>query len=209
MGDWTVPAVELQRGETNGTVILLADGGLKSVSGEARDWLSRGRRVIALDPFYFGESTIETEDFLFAILVAALGERPLGIQAGQIAAAAQWAHEQNGQPVEIHAVGPRTSLAALIAAALEPSAIGGLRLEEAFGSLHEIIERDLAANQTPELFCFGLLEAFDVPQMVALAAPARVEFPAPSPRARQALAGLDDLYKLLGVDFNPLGAQGR
>ena len=168
MGDWTVPAVELTRGASDGTVLLVSDGGRKSVAGEARQWLARGRRVIALDPFYFGESTIETRDFLFAILIASLGERPLGIQAGQIAAAARWAQERDGKPVEVHAVGPRTSLAALVAGALEPSAIGSLRLEESFRSLHEILERDLGVNQAPELFCFGLLEAFDIRQIAAL-----------------------------------------
>ncbi|MDA1315423.1 MAG: acetylxylan esterase [Acidobacteria bacterium] len=177
MGDWTVPAVELTRGASSGTVILLSDGGRKSVAGEARQWLDKGRRVIALDPFYFGESAIESEDWLFAILIASLGERPLGIQAGQIAAAAQWAQSHDGKPVEIHAVGARLSLAALVAGALEPLAISGLRLEESFGSLREIVERDLGVDQAPELFCFGLLEAFDIKQLVALAAPTPVEFP--------------------------------
>lgn len=177
MGDWTVPAVELTRGASSGTVILLSDGGRKSVAGEARQWLDKGRRVIALDPFYFGESAIQTKDWLFAILIASLGDRPLGIQAGQIAAAAQWARSRAGKPVEIHAVGARLSLAALVAGALEQSAISGLRLEESFGSLREIVERDLGVDQAPELFCFGLLEAFDIKQLVALAAPTPVEFP--------------------------------
>lgn len=172
MGDaWTVPAVELEGDTAHGTIIVVADGGRKSVAGEVRSLLNQGRRVIAVDPFYFGESTIETKGFLFAILVAALGERPLGIQAGQIAAAARWARERHGGPVEVHAVGPRTSLAALIAGALETEAIAGLRLEESFHSLREIIEHDLGANQTPELFCFGLLEAFDIQQIAALNAP--------------------------------------
>ena len=178
-GAWTVPAVELERDRAEGTVVLVADGGRKSVTGEIRSLLGEGRRVIAVDPFYFGESHIETEDFLFAILIAALGERPLGIQAGQIAAAARWAQSRHGGPVEVHAVGPRTSLAALIAGALETEAIGGLRLVESFDSLREIIERDLGANQAPELFCFGLLEAFDIPQIAALAAPRTVEFVKP------------------------------
>ena len=32
---------------------------------------------MAIDPFYFGESKISTHDFLYSILVAAVGERPL------------------------------------------------------------------------------------------------------------------------------------
>ncbi len=177
--DWTVPAVELESGMASGTVILVADGGRRSAGGETRAQLKQGRRVIALDPFYFGESRIETKDWLWSLLIAALGERPLGIQAGQIAAAARWARERHGQAVEVHAVGPRTSLSALIAAALETDAISGVRLVESFGSLAEIIEHDLGARQAPELFCFGLLQAFEIEDIRALVAPRPVEMDGP------------------------------
>jgi hypothetical protein len=36
-------------------------------------------------------------------------------------------------------------------------------------SLHQIIERDIAVNQQPEMFTFGLLEQFDIPQLIAVA----------------------------------------
>ena len=77
--------------------------------------------------------------------------------------------------VDVRAVGPRTSLAALVAAALETEAIGGVNLKEAFGSLDEVIERDLSADQGPELFCFGLRQAFDIADMEALVAPRPVQ----------------------------------
>ena len=38
-------------------------------------------------------------------------------------------------------------------------------------SLKEIISQDIPVDQKPELFCFGLLEAFDVKQLSALVAP--------------------------------------
>jgi hypothetical protein len=34
-----------------------------------------------------------------------------------------------------------------------------------------VIERDMTIDDAPELFCFGLLERFDVPQFAALVAP--------------------------------------
>ena len=37
--------------------------------------------------------------------------------------------------------------------------------------LKEVIEQDLPFERAPELFCFGLLERFDVPQLSALVAP--------------------------------------
>ena len=172
---WTVPAVEIEMGPSNGTVLLVADGGRQSASGEAREWLRKGRRVIVVDPFYYGESHTEGNDWLWSILIAALGERPLGVQAGQIAAAARWALDRHDAAVQVDAVGPRTSLAALIAAALETEAVSGLRLQESLSSLHEIIERDINVLQAPELFCFGLAKAFDVDGIKALVAPRRVE----------------------------------
>lgn len=169
--DWIVPALELEPEQPNGTVILVADGGRASVAGEAREQLGQGRRVIAVDPLFFGESDVEPREWLWGILIAALGERPLGVQSGQIAAAARWARERYGSAVEVRAVGPRTSLSALIATALEPDAVSGAHLAEAFSSLDEILERDIHAGQAPELFCFGLREAFELADIEALVAP--------------------------------------
>jgi dienelactone hydrolase len=171
---WTVPAVEIAQGKPKSTVILLADAGRASLAADAARLAGEGKRVVAIDPFYFGESKIETRDWLFAILVAAVGERPLGIQAGQVAAVARWLNERRAGPVEILADGPRTGLAALIATALDPKAVAGLTVRHGLRSLKEILERDMTVDKTPELFCFGLLEAFDIDQLTALAGPNRV-----------------------------------
>jgi len=164
--DWTVPAVELVRGEPKGTTILIADGGRKSVAANAEALLASGQRVLAIDPFYFGESKIAQKDWLYAILVAAVGDRPLGIQASEVAAVARWSAEQfKGSPVSVESVGPRSSTYALVATALEPKAIGSLKTTDPLTSLHQVIDENRKVDQTPELFCFGLLEAFDVPQL--------------------------------------------
>ncbi len=170
-GDWTVPAVELSPEAATSTTVLVADGGKGSAAGPVRAHLDGGRRVVAVDVFNLGEASIQTKDWLWSLLLASLGERPLGVQAGQIAAAARWAKRRYGHAVLLHAVGPRTSLAALAAAALEPEAVAEVRLEEPFASLNEIIERDIDARQAPELFCFGLLEAFEMEDIRALIAP--------------------------------------
>ncbi len=173
--DWTVPAVELVRGEPKGTTMLVADGGRASASAEAGQLLAAGQRVLAVDPFYFGESKIAQLDFLFALLVGAVGERPLGLQASQVAAVARWSQlEHKSGPVTLVAVGPRASTFALVAAGLEEKAIGNLDLRGALGSLKTVIEQDWTVDQKPELFCFGLLEAFDVKQLTALVAPRTV-----------------------------------
>jgi dienelactone hydrolase len=170
--DWTVPAVELAPPGARSTVLLLADAGRASAEARVRELLAAGRRVVAVDPFYFGESKIAGQPGLFAILVAAVGERPLGIQAGQVAAVARWLSRERGLgPVEVATEGPRTGLIGLVAAALEPDVIGGLVQRQAMTSLREIIRGDLTVMQRPEQFCFGLLREFDVPQIKALVAP--------------------------------------
>jgi hypothetical protein len=78
-------------------------------------------------------------------------------------------------------VKPRRSanitLFSLVAAALEDRTIAGAMLHDTFRSLKEIITQNQAADKMPEMFCFGLLESFDVPQLIALCAPRKVEMP--------------------------------
>jgi hypothetical protein len=170
--DWTVPAVEMTPPNAAGTTLLVADGGRKSALGQIRERLGRRERVVALDPFFLGESAIGKRDFLFALLVAALGDRPLGVQASQIAAAARWlARERGAGPVKVAAEGQRTSLMALVAAAIEPDAIAGAELRGSMTSFSDVLEQNLSADKTPEMFCFGLAAAADIPDIVALVKP--------------------------------------
>src|SRR5205814_486838 len=76
-GPWTVPVVELVKGDPKGTTILLNDAGRKTAAVNAERLLKAGQRVLAVDLFYFGESKIEKKDFLYALLMASTGDRPL------------------------------------------------------------------------------------------------------------------------------------
>ncbi|MGH7959074.1 MAG: hypothetical protein ACREH8_18995 [Opitutaceae bacterium] len=103
-------------------------------------------------------------------MMPAVGERALGVQSDQLASVARWAGQEfGGPPAVLAAVGPRSSLVALVTAALERAASGGLDLREPMSSLKELIEKNIGANERPEQFCFGLLEAFDVPELQILA----------------------------------------
>ncbi|MCC6586221.1 MAG: acetylxylan esterase [Bryobacterales bacterium] len=167
---WTVPAVEF--GSGNEAVIVIADQGKASAAAHIDRLVAAGKRVLAIDPFYLGESKITRRDFLYAMLLAGLGERPLALQAGEINAAARWLRTARGaSSVAVLAVGPRTSLMALVAAAVEPQPVAGLELKDSFASLKDILTRDLTVDKAPELFCFGLLESFDIPQIIGLVQP--------------------------------------
>jgi len=151
-------------------LIVVADGGRTSVAPSIQSLVDQGSRVLALDPFYFGESKIASRDWLFSILLSSLGQRPLGLQAGQLLAAAHWIREADaGSTVSVQAYGPRSSLYALIAAAVDPQTIQSVQLHDSLNSLRDILDRDWTADKYPELFPFGLLERFDVPQIADLA----------------------------------------
>ncbi len=210
---WTVPVVELVRakdepGASRPTVIALADGGRSSAAEPIDKLLASGRRVLAVDPFYLGESKIASHDWLFALLVATVGDRPLGLQASQLAAVARWSvgHHKAG-PVTLMAWGPRTGTAALVAAALETEAIAAVEVENPLTSLKQLIEKNVGVNEKPELFCFGLLELADIKQIAALVAPRPVRFRNAPARAKTDLAGLAEWYALWGTQLDPLAPQ--
>jgi hypothetical protein len=185
--------------------LVVNDAGRRADPVNVERLLAAGLRVLAADPFYFGESAMKSHDYLFPLLIATVGERTLGIQVSQVAAVARWSYaEHKNEAVGVVAVGPRMSTIALVAAGLEEKAIGRLELHGSLGSLKEIVEQNRSFEQMPELFCFGLLEAFDIKQLTALAAPRPVTFVQASARAQEELAGLKTWYSTLGVDFQPL-----
>lgn len=175
-GAWTVPVVELTRGETSkGTTILLADRGRASAAKLAGERLDQGHTVLAIDPFYFGEAVPKERDYLWTLVLSTVGDRPLGLQAAQVAAVAQWARSRGDESVTVAAQGPRTSTVALVAAAVEEQAIGGLVLIDPLESLRTWIDRVTPYTAAPEQFCFGLLAHTDLPELQRRIAPRPIE----------------------------------
>ncbi|MEX2113955.1 MAG: hypothetical protein WD845_12265 [Pirellulales bacterium] len=209
---WTVPISMLTAsGQHVGKTIVIADGGRASAAADIERLAGDGHFVFAVDPLFFGESKVKAQDpeYTYPLLVSAAGERALGIQAAQLAAIARMLNkgspEQGGDlPVTIKAIGPRASLAALVAAAIEPDAITGVELSGSLSSLKQLIELDKAVEELPELFAFGLLAEFDVRQLVALAAPRPVIFQQPDERTRRELEPLIAWYGLFDANFDPV-----
>ncbi|MDP7011293.1 MAG: acetylxylan esterase [Verrucomicrobiota bacterium] len=171
--DWTVPGTVITPPKARGTSLLVADQGRKSQIARVKALLDSGQRVVAIDPFIFGESKIKRRDFLHVLLVHAVGERALGIQASQIASIANWAKKEFGGPVQLTSVGPRLSVAARIAT-VQTEAIKSVVLHEPMKSLKSVIKENKGANHLPEMMCFGLLEHFDLPQIELLIKPRSV-----------------------------------
>ncbi len=168
--DWTVPGTVFTPAipnQSKGTTLLIADTGRKTQAATVKKLLAKGQRVVAFDPFFFGESKIKSRDFLHVILMHAVGERALGVQTGQIAALANWAKNKFDAPITLHSTGPRLSVAARLAA-VQTKAIADIKLEQPMKSLKEVITGNKGANHLPEMMCHGLLEHFDLKQIEAL-----------------------------------------
>ena len=199
---WTVPAVELTKGEPRQTALLLLDGGRKTAAAEAARLLAEGYRVVVLDPIGVGEAAVAGKEYLAALLVAGVGQRPLGLQASQILAAARWSAERDqGRGVTLAAVGRRAGVWALVAAALDDRAIARVVGRESLGSLKQVIAESWPIARAPELFCFGLLEQFELSHLAALAVPRPVELaPADAPAAKPVVPTADKPEKPCACD---------
>jgi len=172
MGDaWTVSAVEIVPGGAQGRTIVIGDRGRRKMNAVVGRHLDAGERVLAVDLLGFGESGKGLKPIELH-MIATVGRRPLGIQAAQLLALAEWFGADASRPTLV-AVGPRSSVIALVAAAVEPDAFEKIDLQDCWPSLKEFIHKKWELDDAPELGCFGLLQEFDIPQLEALAAPAR------------------------------------
>src|SRR5262249_9691541 len=140
IGDsWTIPVVDVNPGKYTRVVVQLHDGGRATAASA----IPSGQRTILVDPYYFGETKVGQRDFLWALLIGTVGERPLGIQASQIAAVARWLKDEKVGPLTLRSQGPRSGLVALAAAALERDAIAEVELHAALSSLKDVLTQNL------------------------------------------------------------------
>ncbi len=88
-------------------------------------------------------------------------------------ATARWARETFATDnVRLVSIGPRTSVVARVRGDRAGSLSRG-HDPETTRFAEDLIRENKSAIETPELFCFGLLERFDLPQLEALAMPAK------------------------------------
>ncbi|MEK9139111.1 MAG: hypothetical protein AAB393_18480, partial [Bacteroidota bacterium] len=177
-GEWTVPAVVISEATPQSTVVAFADGGHATAGKWVRELLVKGSRVIVVDPLFMGECIPQgVAPWQFAQMMGTVGERPLGIQVGQVSAVIQWACQQYGtEQVSIYGNGWTAGIVCLAAAGLNPERVSDVVVAGGLSSLKRLIEDHLDYEQYPTLFCFGLLEQFDVAELVALCSPQKVEY---------------------------------
>ena len=177
-GAWTVSAMVVsktpqqneQSANSMGTVVALADGG----RGELTDWIreqaNAGMRVIATDLTLMGECMPEGIPAGQATMMfSTVGTRPLGIQVGQLGAIIEWVCQQYETPkVSLYSQGWTAGVVSTAAAGLNPTRIDRIQSSNALSSFKQLIEDHVDYEQCPTLFCFGLLEQFDINELNAL-----------------------------------------
>ncbi|MBM3238628.1 acetylxylan esterase [Candidatus Poribacteria bacterium] len=185
--EWSVPAVAISKSEAipGSIAIVLADKGKATVAETVEKLTENGSLVIAVDPLFMGECVPASSLWQYAQMVATVGERPLGIQVGQIGAIIEWVCKEyktpcvrgarGGERVSLYSIGWNASIVALSACGLYGDKVQSVLLEDAPASLKLLIEKHLDYETYPALFCFGLLKQFDVQELIALCAPIKIE----------------------------------
>jgi len=105
------------------------------------------------------------------LVLSALGERALGVQAAQLLAAARWMEKLSGQRgVRLETSGMRTQVIGLTAAALQAGVFREIVVRDGMPSLGRLLDGPVEARTAPELFCLDLYRQFDIDSLTKLAA---------------------------------------
>src|SRR6267378_390306 len=140
------------------------------------DRVNRDEQVLALDLTFFGDAWKENEPFSYAQILDGEGDRPLGLQAAQLLAIANWIRACAGaQKVRLESRGIRTQTIGLVAAALQPDLLSEVIVHEGMSSFDFLLQKPVTFDEAPELFCLDLYKDFDLHRLATIAAPAQVK----------------------------------
>ena len=173
---------EVQVGDPAPLTIVINDKGKKGAATEVWDKefevahrLERGEQVLAVDLVGMGDAAPDQPFDLIAEMLAATGERPLGMEAAQLISVARWAQEQWApSQIRLEGTGIRSQVISLVASALEPRLFSQVELQGGMHSLSYLLEEPVEFKDAPDLFCLDLYKEFDLDQLAALAKPAEV-----------------------------------
>jgi dienelactone hydrolase len=199
----SAPGVLLEstaRTQNGGTNLLISDSGRASMLVEAGNDVNRGQRVLVFDPLFFGENIPGTGGDLsgLAQMVNTVGARPLGLEAAQVAAVAQWlqadaidgtatpgariaAPNQAMSPLRVVTNGPRGETVALVSAAIMPELYSSIEARHAMASLGDLFTHPPEYHDAPELMCLDLYRDFDFNTLRLIAAPVRIDLAGKDP----------------------------
>jgi hypothetical protein len=153
--------------------VVLNDKGRQDSSALVSDCINRGEQVLALDVLFTGDAS---PGWLYAQLVAAIGERPIGIEAAELIAITHWLQMTSGaHQVRLISTGIRSQVTSHIAFALEPALFDEVLVYEGMPSLRYLLDTPVAYQKAPDLFCLDLLKEFDLDSLADLADSTRLK----------------------------------
>jgi len=109
------------------------------------------------------------------MLATTTGDRPLGLQAAQLLAVANWLRTNVGPSVSVVTKGIRNQVIAVTSAALEPTAFTRVESRQWMGSLDYLLTNSIPFRSSPELFCLDLFKDFDLDRLSLMAVPTEVK----------------------------------
>jgi len=155
--------------------IVLVDEGYKGAGEIVAEHVNRGEQVLALDLLFNG-ATAPENPAAWEMLVAATGDRPLGLEAAQLLAVAAWLRTDAGRSgISVVTEGIRNQVIAVTSAALEPTAFVRVESRQSMGSLDYLLKSSVPFRSAPELFCLDLYKYFDLDRLSIMAVPAQVK----------------------------------
>ncbi len=177
------------------TVIIMADAGMPSTTVDVANQINRGRRVLVLDPLFFGENLPGGGSGMmdqYTQLLNSVGVRTLGLEAAQINGVVGWLGRRldhgsptpgtqaataspSPTPVQIITTGLRSETVAMVAVALQPELFSSFDAQKAIPSMTYAFDHPLTYHDAPELMCLDLYRDFDFNILSAMAAPVKVD----------------------------------
>ncbi len=156
--------------------LVLNDKGRKAAGEVVSARVNRGEQVLALDVVFNGETVPQSPNPTdYELIVASMGDRPLGLEVGQLLGAAKWWAQSSGQSqVRLEAAGLRSQVVALVAAALEPKLFSEVNITGGMQRLGFLLDAAVPFRSAPELFCLDLYKDFDLDHFRAMAAPTKI-----------------------------------
>jgi len=177
--EWSLPAIAISKSEEkpNSVTIIFSDKGKSGMTETVGKLVENDSLALVVEPIFMGKRPSKQDSgWKYAQMVATIGERPLGIQVGQIGAIIEWAcKEYEVEKISLYSVGWNSSIVALSTCGLYKDRVQSVSLDEAPESLKLLISEHLDYETYPALFCFGLLKQFDVQEFITLCAPVKVE----------------------------------
>ena len=173
MDRWNIPVTEFRPNGSNDVLLILPENGRAGAARAVDIALQSGKRVFVADLLAFGEQIIAdgAYHYLFMECISAAGDRPLGICTAQLLALRRWIESTTGMhSLNITTQGLSTGLIAICAAALRPQGVDALSANLP-DTLRRLIDWSVDYAKEPVPFCFGLLEQFDIEDLILLSHP--------------------------------------